>query len=72
MGFPVPHPRWLRGPLRPLLLEVLDDARLRRRGCWATEAVVDARDRFLAGEALAPDLLRVFLLEAWAGHALGR
>ncbi len=38
-GFGVPIAQWLRGPLRPLLEETLDPARLRRVGLLAPERV---------------------------------
>ncbi|MSQ84831.1 MAG: hypothetical protein EXR77_18490 [Myxococcales bacterium] len=68
MGFPVPHARWLSGPLRPLLLDTLSEARLRARGWYNVPAVVVARDTLLANPtATVPAAtLRLFLLERWA------
>ncbi len=68
MGFPVPQGRWLRGPLRPHLDEILDADALAARGWYDVPAVIRARDAFLAdaGPSIPPPLLRVFLLEMWA------
>ncbi len=72
MGFPVPHARWLRGPLRDFFVETLDSERLARRGWYDTTRLVAARDGFLdETTGLDPELMRVFLLEAWAGNAFG-
>ena len=68
MGFPVPAGRWLRGPLRPLLLDTLAPQRLSDRGIYDVPTVIARRDRFLDSESLLPpaDLYRIFLYEAWA------
>lgn len=74
MGFPVPGGRWLRGPLRPLLLDTVARGRLQQRGIYDVDAVIAQRDRFLASDSLTPpgDLYRVFLYEAWARRHVDR
>lgn len=72
MGFPVPHGRWFRGPLREMFLDVLDENGLRRRGWVRSAEATRMRDRFLAAEGAPPaPLLRLFLLESWACRQLG-
>ena len=68
MGFPVPTDRWIRGPLRPLVLDTLAPDRLRARGWYDVSRVIAARDQALSGAAgrHEPHLMRIFLLEKWA------
>lgn len=68
MGFPVPSARWLRGPLREIVLETLSPQRLAARGWYDVAAVLTSRDHVLSGAEpeKAQRLLRVFLLERWA------
>ena len=65
MGFPVPHERWLRGPLKPMLLDSLSTASVRARG-WFSPQVPQLVQAFVQGGPLPPALLRAFLLERWA------
>src|SRR5262249_27253379 len=48
-GFGVPIGPWLRGPLRPLLEELLREERLRRTGLFCPEAVGRLVGEHLAG-----------------------
>ncbi len=68
MGFPVPAGKWLRGALRPLLMDTLNRDRLRARGIYEVDEVISRRDAFLSSGSLLPpeELYRVFLYEAWA------
>ncbi len=74
MGFPVPAGRWLRGPLRDLLLDTLSPDRLRQRGLYDVPRLIATRDAFLASDSLlAPaDMYRAFLFEAWARRHVDR
>ena len=58
MGFPVPHERWLRGPLKPMLLDSLSTASVRARG-WFSPQVPQLAQSFVQGGPLPPALLRV-------------
>jgi asparagine synthase (glutamine-hydrolysing) len=49
-GFGVPIGRWLRGPLRPLLEDVLHRDRLRRVGLFSPDAVGHLVREHVAGE----------------------
>lgn len=74
MGFPVPHARWFRGPLREALTETLAADRLHRRGWYNVKAVTRKVESFLA-DPTAPfpaELLRLFLMERWAREHLDR
>lgn len=68
MGFPVPNERWLRGPLRGVLLDTLSEDRLKARGWYNVRTVLAARDRLLENPAAEPNqhLRSLFLLERWA------
>ena len=68
MGFPVPNAKWLRGPLREVVLDTLSEPRLKARGWYHVPAVLASRDRVLAGSGpeYSVRLLWLFLLERWA------
>ena len=68
MGFPVPNERWLRGPLRDLVLETLSEERLHARGWYNVPEVLRARDALLSNPVPTPSrrLRSLFLLERWA------
>ncbi len=72
MGFPVPHARWFRGPLRDMLTETLSDERVRRRGWFEVAPVRAMIKQFLDDpkQPLPPSLMRMFLLERWAREQL--
>ena len=71
MGFPVPHERWLRGPLRTMFTDAVNDRVLRHRGWYQASEVIRMRDKFLSGEGAIPRvLLRIFFLEKWAQQHL--
>ena len=50
-GFSIPMKNWLRGPLRPLLLDLLDAQRVRERGWFDTAEVHRLVDEHLRGRA---------------------
>ncbi len=72
-GFGVPIGRWLRGPLRPLLDEVLHRDRLRRVGLFSPEAVNRLVREHVAGEQNHQRSLWALLaFELWRGAYLPR
>ena len=73
-GFGVPLAQWLRGPLRALLTETLDPARLRRVGLFAPDAVARVVAEHLDARADHRKLLWTLLVferwrEAYLPHA---
>jgi asparagine synthase (glutamine-hydrolysing) len=71
MGFPVPHDRWIRGPLRDMTLRLLNPQRLRERDWYDVPAIVAARDRVLAGGPLPPGFVRLLTTEGWFSSHFG-
>lgn len=72
-GFGVPIGRWLRGPLRPLLEDVLHRDRLRRVGLFSPEAVNRLVREHVAGEQNHQRSLWTLLaFELWRGAYLPR
>ncbi len=67
-GFSAPVGEWLRGPLRPLLLDELSPARVRETGLLDPHAVAQALDGFLAPRPrVAPAAAWILLqLQQWA------
>ena len=68
MGFPVPHERWLRGPLRAMMYDTLASQRIADRGWFDKGSVERSLNRFMTDvkTPLPPTLLRALLLERWA------
>jgi asparagine synthase (glutamine-hydrolysing) len=50
-GFGIPVARWIRGPLRPLFLDLFSDASLQRSGVFAPVATRALLERHLSGAA---------------------
>jgi len=48
-GFSIPMKNWLRGPLKPMLLDLLDGSRIRGRGWFDADEVGRLIDEHLAG-----------------------
>jgi asparagine synthase (glutamine-hydrolysing) len=72
-GFSAPIGEWLRGPLRPVLLEELSSPRVREWRVLDPEAVQDAVRRFLSGENHSGSAAGVWILlqlQQWAGRWL--
>lgn len=66
MGFTVPLEEWLRGDLAEWAGDLLDGARLKRRGLYDVSAVTDLRDRFFGGApGLAMPIWTLAVLEDW-------
>ncbi|HEY2944982.1 MAG TPA: asparagine synthase (glutamine-hydrolyzing), partial [Vicinamibacteria bacterium] len=71
-GFDVPLGDWLRGPLRPMLLDTLTPAALRRRGLVRADAVERMIRAHLDGRGdHSRKLFTMLVLEEWLG-ALGQ
>lgn len=70
MGFPVPSARWWRGPLAPLVREVMTPERLARRGLYDTQRVMHAFEALMAGGPLPGWLDRTIMFEMWAARQL--
>jgi asparagine synthase (glutamine-hydrolysing) len=67
-GFDVPLGAWLRGPLRPLLLDCLAPAAVRRHGILRERAVTRMVDAHLRGQGdHSRKLYSLMVLELWLG-----
>jgi len=65
-GGGVPLNRWLRGPLRTWIGDVLSESRLRAQELLHVDTVLAMRDAHLAGQAdLGPELWDFAMLTAW-------
>lgn len=72
MGFGVPIDQWLRGPLKPLLLDVLSPQRLRRENRFDDEVVNGFVASHLSGDADHHHRLWALLMwELWRARWLG-
>lgn len=68
-GFSAPVAQWLRGPLRPLLLDALSPARVRQVGLLDPQAVSSALENFLGSKSRqtsAASLWILLQLQLWA------
>jgi asparagine synthase (glutamine-hydrolysing) len=66
MGFTVPLDRWLRGPLREWVGDLLSPDRIGRDPLIEARPVADSWQQFLGGAAhLAPAIWAVAMYEAW-------
>ena len=66
-GFMLPLGRWLRGPLRPLLCDVLSTERLTRRGWFNTTMVEQLITEHLTGrQPHTHQLWSLLMFELWA------
>jgi len=66
VGFTVPTPEWLRGPLREWASDLLSPSRLARLGLVRAEPLHQAWTRFTAGDSEdALGLWAALLLTAW-------
>jgi asparagine synthase (glutamine-hydrolysing) len=65
-GFGAPVRAWLRGPLRPLVAEMLSEERVRRRGLFRPEEVARVVGANLSGrEDYGLQVLQLLTLEMW-------
>jgi len=72
-GFSAPIGDWLRGPLRPLLLDELSPARVRQWGILDPATVASATERFLSSDARAGSGAAMWILlqlQRWSGRWL--
>ncbi len=66
MGFAIPVSRWLRGELKPMLLDYLSEDRLKREGLFNGAYVAAAVSDHLSGRANHPHRLWALLMwEMW-------
>jgi len=72
-GFGAPVRAWLRGPLRPLVDELLSEEAVRRRGLFRPEAVRGVVEANLSGrEDYALHVLHLLTLEMWHREFIDR
>jgi asparagine synthase (glutamine-hydrolysing) len=72
-GFMIPLGRWLRTDLRPLLDDLLDPERVRRRGLFRVDEVERLRAEHAAGRRSHADRLwTLMMLELWLREYLDR
>ncbi len=65
-GFSIPIKNWIRGPLRPMMTDLLAADRLRRRGFFDAARVADLMDRHLRGvENYSHQLWALMVFESW-------
>lgn len=70
-GFSIPMKSWLRKDLRPLMKELLSEARVRRRGLFRWPAVERRIEEHLSGRANhAHQLFPLMVFERWAEEFL--
>ena len=66
MGFAIPVSRWLRGELKPMLLDYLSEERLKREGIFDASVVAAMVSDHLSGRANHPHRLWALLMwEMW-------
>ncbi|HYO63138.1 MAG TPA: asparagine synthase (glutamine-hydrolyzing) [Pyrinomonadaceae bacterium] len=71
-GFGAPVRSWLRGPLRPLVEELLSEERVRRRGLFRPEEVRRVVAQNLSGrEDYSLQVLQLLTLEMWFDTFVG-
>ena len=71
-GFAMPFAQWMRGPLRDVLYDTLDDRVALARGLLEPRAVVAVRDRFTRGEVGWAEPWLLMMLELWCREVLDR
>jgi asparagine synthase (glutamine-hydrolysing) len=72
-GFSIPMKNWLRHELRPMMLELLSEERVRRRGLFRWPAVERRVTEHLGGRANhAHQLFPLMVFERWAEEFLDR
>ena len=68
-GFSVPLPSWLRGPLAPLVEDVLGESSVAGAGLVSTEGVALLRQRLRRGrDSAARPLWALLVLHLWTGR----
>lgn len=70
-GFSIPIKHWLRAELKDLMLDYLQEDRLRRENLFHYPAVRHMIDRHLAGKAnFSHQLWALLVFEIWRDHTL--
>jgi asparagine synthase (glutamine-hydrolysing) len=69
-GFAMPFDAWLRGPLRDVMADALDEATVRRRGLLHPAAVTGVRERFVRGDASWAEPWLLMMIELWCREVL--
>ena len=65
-GFAIPFSSWIRGSLKELLYEQINQQRLDKDNLFYTSSILKIRDQFYAGnEAYKYKLWRVFIFQLW-------
>ena len=65
-GFAIPFSSWMRGALKELLYEQINQQRLDKDNIFYTSSILKIRDQFYAGnEAYKYKLWRVFIFQLW-------
>jgi asparagine synthase (glutamine-hydrolysing) len=71
MGFGLPYNVWMRRSVAPMIHDLLDAARVRRRGVFDVAAVEALKARFFGGDdSVWRHLWTVFAFEGWATEVL--
>jgi asparagine synthase (glutamine-hydrolysing) len=66
MGFVTPEEIWMKGALRPFVLELLNSKEFQKRPFWDADAVVRNYLSFLDGKsAYSPEIWRIVCTELW-------
>ncbi len=66
MGFDIPFSKWMRGVLKPLLIDTVNSKNIKRSGILKHEEVIRIRDSFLNGdERYKYKLWSIFLYQLW-------
>jgi len=71
-GFAMPFDAWLRGPLRDVMDDTLDERSIRARGLLHPAAVATVRERFRARTASWMEPWLLMMLELWCREVLDR
>jgi asparagine synthase (glutamine-hydrolysing) len=72
-GFSIPLKHWLGGPLKPMLLDLLSENTIRRRGYFEAQTIVAWVDEHLAGRANhSHRLWALMMVELWQQKHLDR
>ncbi len=71
-GFSIPLKSWLRGPLRPLLEDVLSRDAITRRGYFRPDVVETWKNEHLQGQANhSHRLWTLIIFERWLQEKIG-
>jgi asparagine synthase (glutamine-hydrolysing) len=66
MGFGIPVNKWLRGDLRPLVLDIISSKNLRKHNLLNEDAVIKLRDKYLASSTSdTAQLWLILMFQMW-------